>query len=309
MSDASVGSDQSRSEPWTLQSWTAAPRRAVSEPQTSQEPRQQANTFGKAHENPLIVDRAARALETALRDLRSSRCAGGMCDASDTRILVMAPSSTFMEIWKSCARHASDAVDAALRFDYAEGSTSPLAPGDKFTNEAWILKLASDVLAQRDSMCPEQGCRNATALVFVAVPDETSMLFGHRCRIHAKDGARAFTRHAYPIAAHTATPTRDVSPSNGGLAMAQFGALDVLSRYRRNELPDAMRRLVDLTVAECHRQPAAQAFVDGVVLGAVQRWDDARAAGESSAEAKAMTIASCTLAAFMVYETLAAPDA
>ena len=104
------------------------------------------------------------------------------------------------------------------------------------------------------------------------------------------------------------TTTFEPIPAHVGTFLVQMGAVSVVDQYRAGTLPPTLRRFVAMTVRQCELQgDNAQRWVDGVVELSVRAWADAQDADDSVHEARSMTIASCTLAAFMLWSEVTVP--
>ena len=98
------------------------------------------------------------------------------------------------------------------------------------------------------------------------------------------------------------TTTYPPIPADVGTFLVQMGAVSVVDQYRAETLPPTLRRFVDMTIRQCEQQgDDAQRWVDGVVDLSVRDWAKAQLVDDAVEEARSMTIASCTLAAFMVW--------
>jgi hypothetical protein len=96
-------------------------------------------------------------------------------------------------------------------------------------------------------------------------------------------------------------------PADVGTFLVQMGAVSVVDQYRSGTLPMTTRRFVDMTIRQCELQDgAAQRWVDRVAELSLRDWAKAQLVDDAVEEARSMTIASCTLAAFMLWSERAA---
>jgi hypothetical protein len=98
-------------------------------------------------------------------------------------------------------------------------------------------------------------------------------------------------------------PSAPLAPSEIGRVFAEIGAVDVMTHFEKGTLMPGMSRVVEMVIDACEaRGPDAEKLIDRVVHGAIAQWADALAAGDEPTGWKSLAIASCSLAAFRLWE-------